>query len=922
MSGLGPSPAQRPHGRWRLLAPALLAWGCSAGAILCPGGGLVLAWVGGLGAAAVLLCACWRRRLPLRLLAVATGVVLLLGCQIAGGERVRADPGLTSAADEGRILDLSVTVDSYPSRSGHTGVEAGEGAHSARVSARGRVAAETGTVPVVLWATGAGPGGPARAREPPGSSQPLDWKRVGPGSELLVRGTVVRLEPGSSAAFGVRVRSVQRAVASLTGLDSWSAWFSERLLDTRETLIAEARLVEGAELLPGFAMGNTDLVPGETAAKLRAASLLHLLAVSGANCALVTGAVVWCASWLRVPRRARVILAGAALAGFLSLVGPDQSVQRAVLMAAVILVARFGGRGGHALPALGAAIIALLLADPWQALAPGFALSVAATAGILLMSGRIEAWLARALPLPRLIRVPLSVAITAEAAVAPLILTLDEGLPLVGVIANLVAGLAAPLGTGIGLLAALVLPAAQPLGHALLEAGALPARWIVVTAELASAFPLARIPWPKGWGGAVLLGAVLGLAWSAIAVSNAGRARRRPWGAVPLLTPGRIAVVAALAAAAIGGFAGPTVVSPLASSLATPSDWRILACDIGQGDAIALRSGGPGGPVMLVDTGEDEAKLRTCLDRFGVGRIAMLVLTHDDRDHVGALGAVAERCDEAMIAIPSRDLIARRPLVERLDHFRLKYTIGSAGRAGNLGAEDESGGIEWEVLAPAADSRPTETNAASQILRVRVAGVTVLLLADSGKEQHRRLLRSGADLSADVVKVAHHGSSDQDPALLEATRARLGLISVGADNAFGHPTEGALGGLAHAGIRALRTDQYGSIAVSGSPGTLEVWVERPDGARGGRDEYLPHPKRGGAGRRRAGRVRPCLRCAIGFPGAHDFGTESEKSPDYPEDFGRLYRAAARGRHCRAHGLPRSGHRSCGLGRNFALGDPR
>lgn len=902
---------RRPSGRWRLLAPALVAWGCAALAVLLPGTGLVVI-IGVAGAGLVVLLLAARRRTgPLRFLAVVIGVLLLLGCRINTEEAVRSDPFLVRTAEEKSRPELLITIESYPSRTmrgqGFGPADAGGGT---QLTVRGRVLAASGAVPVVVWVSEPTAAERGRAREPPGAAAtPTDWEAIGPGSLVRVKGALTRLEPGSTSAFGIRAKSVER----VPPVADWSTWFSERLVEIRGTLLAEARTVEGAELVPGFAVGNTDLVSPEVHERLRATSLLHLLAVSGANCALVTGAVLWCASWLSVPRRARILVAGAALLGFLALVGPDQSVQRAAIMAAVMLSAQFGGRTAHALPALGAAMIALLLVDPWQALAPGFALSVAATAGILLLSPRIEQWLARLLPLPRLIRVPLAVAIAAELAVAPFVLTLDEGLPVVGILANLVAGLAAPLGTGLGLLAALVLPVNQMCGHALLELGALPARWVVVTADLASAVPFGRIPWPKGWEGALLLGAVVALAWAAIGIRRSARAGRTPWSRPTLMTAARLAAVSCLAAAALGGFAGPTLVGPFAASLAVPSDWRIVACDIGQGDAIAIRSGGPGGPVILVDTGEDEPKLRACLDRFGIDRISLLVLTHDDRDHVGALAAVADHCERAMIAVPSRDLAARRPLREQLERHGLSYSLGSAGRTGTLPAPNGGEGISWEVLAPPAEPMPAETNAASQILRVHVDGLTMLMLADSGKEQHRALRQLGDKLRADLVKVAHHGSSDQDPSILEMSHAEIGLISVGADNSFGHPTKGALDGLQRAGIRALRTDQYGSIAVWGAPGALETWVERPDGANGGKDEYLPHPKRGSRTSKRDPRFVVRRRRTISCSDAVESGTLSEKTRGQACcRRGICCLAPARGR-CFVDGLsgPRRGYRGAG-----------
>jgi competence protein ComEC len=289
-----------------------------------------------------------------------------------------------------------------------------------------------------------------------------------------------------------------------------------------------------------------------------------------------------------------------------------------------------------------------------------------------------------------------------------------------------------------------------------------------------------------------------------------------------------------LVCSAGGVLVGTTVAAPVTERIGVPANWAIVACDVGQGDAILLRDPQNPSSTMLIDTGDDVELLDECLSRFGVDRISLLVLTHDDRDHVGALEAVAAISDSVLVSPDSAaeesdlarspvDDAGTRPLLAELKQRGLPYRVASAGIAG------EVGGISWNTIAPPPDELPEDTNAASIVLRVEVDGFSVLLLADTGEDEHRALLAQGVDLNADVVKVAHHGSKDQDPKLLDAIGAEFGLISVGESNGYGHPNSATLTALRQAGTVPVRTDQLGSIAISRDLTGLQAWSTRVKG---------------------------------------------------------------------------------------------
>lgn len=842
-------------GSGRLLAPALLAWGLVAAAVVHPGTGRwlgITAFVLGIVAFVARHSRCGAVLLPYA--AIACAMIVLLGARIDGLEAVRADAGFAEVASSGQHTALDVELRGFP----RAAAASSDGGPSAWVPAAARSA--RGSLPVVLWFDDDAL--PGDESEPGRQAGPLEtW---GPGTALRVEGALAELDHGSSAQYGVRVA----AFAAGEEPESPGPWRTLRAALTgvaahmRADLRAVAQSVPGAELVPGLAVGDTSLLPERLEQQMQVSSLTHLTAVSGANCALVIAAITTLAGWLRIPRRARLSAAALGLAGFVIVVGPDPSLQRAAVMAAVVLASSFGGKRAVALPGLGIATFALLMSDPWQALQPGFALSVAATAGILLWTRGIAAALGRVAPGPAWLRTPIAVAIAAQCACGPLLLLVQPGFPAAGLIANVLAAPAAPWGTGLGLLAMLAAQLVPSAGTALVHLAGLPAGWIAATAEVTSSLPGARWQWPGGWGGALLLalveGAVL-IAWGLLdrrfgegrvraEVDRRGRVAgehdtippitsgRVPWGRTRP-RPRRVTVwVAALLCGSVGVFLGPTLIVPATIRLTAPRDWNVVACDVGQGDALLLRDANAPERVMLVDTGDDPERLTSCLERFGVQRIAVLVLTHDDRDHVGALGAVVDRAERAIVAPSNREDGDARPVLEQLSAAGVPTRIGASG------TREALGDLVWEVLAPAPGAVPADTNSASLVLRVQAGETSVLMLADTGEDEQRALQRSGADLDVDVLKVAHHGSADHDPLLFARASAEVALISVGAENSYGHPAQTVTDELARLQTTVLRTDLMGSVAVGGAPGALDLWVERDaPGAARGTGRRIPGP---------------------------------------------------------------------------------
>ena len=618
--------------------------------------------------------------------------------------------------------------------------------------------------------------------------------RLGIGTALAVSGTLAPAEAGDDVAFLLFADDLDVRAPPPAQLD-WANGLRSSFLTAASSLPGE-----GGDLLAGLAIGDTSAVDERLDAAMKTSSLSHLTAVSGANCAIVVGLVMAAGGALGVRRGVRIAASLVLLAGFVVLVTPEPSVLRAALMAGLVLLALGGGRPVRGIPVLSLAVVCLLISDPWLARSYGFVLSVLATAGLLLLAGPIARALGRWLP--RWLAVVIAVPAAAQLACQPVIILLDASLPTYGVVANLLAAPAAPVATVVGLAGCVLLAVAPPIGVLLCQLAWLPSAWIAAVAGFFAEAPAARLPWPPGLFGVALLAALSLL--GVLAMSH------------------RAAVI--LLALALVAYAGVAGGSRVAEILGRPGDWQIAACDIGQGDAVLVRSAGE---IALVDTGPDPVPLRACLDDLGIGRIDLLVLTHYDLDHVGGVEAVLGRADRVLVGLSDgeeadgivADLRAAGAVVDQVSH-------GAAGMLGEL---------RWRVLWPPQRPAGIEPgNEASVALEFEPVGACVtgclssVFLGDLGEAAQDRLLAAEPLGAVDVVKVSHHGSSDQSEALYQRLQAVVGVIGVGADNGYGHPTERVLDILAAAGTRAARTDEDGLVlfAPGAEQGTVRVWTSR------------------------------------------------------------------------------------------------
>ena len=541
-------------------------------------------------------------------------------------------------------------------------------------------------------------------------------------------------------------------------------------------------------LLPGLAIGDTSALDPVVVDDFQVTGMSHLVAVSGANVAIVTGCVALLAGAARAPRWLTVSLSAAALAGYVILCRADPSVLRAGAMGAIALVALASGRPRAAMPALGATVAALVVVDPELAGDAGLALSVLATGGLLLLAPRWRDAMRRR-GVPPGIAEAIAVPAAAQVAVAPVIAGLSGTVSLVAVAANLLATPAVAPATVLGVLAAVVSPVWLPAAELLVWLASWPTWWLVLVARYGAQVPAAALPWPGGVSGALLLAAL---------TVGALLAFRHP----------RVRVV--LLVVAVAAVAGAVPVRTVAAGW-PPAGAVVVTCSVGQGDLVVLPVGA--GQAVVVDAGPEPSAADRCLRDLRVRAVPLLVVSHFHADHVGGVAGVFRGRAVAAVLVPAWP----EPEAGHDEITQAARTGGALVQVGLAGSAYRVGELLLTVLGPPHQLRGTRSdpNNNSLVLLAEVDGVRVLLTGDAEVELQRALLDQvgpGA-LRADILKVAHHGSSYQDPAFLAAVDPAVALIPVGADNDYGHPDPGLLTRLTDGGARVLRTDTDGDLAV-------------------------------------------------------------------------------------------------------------
>jgi competence protein ComEC len=593
---------------------------------------------------------------------------------------------------------------------------------------------------------------------------------------------------------------------------------------------AEAALDRGmpareAALARGFVLGEEEGIDSPTVEDFRRSGLSHLLAVSGQNVALLALLAMPVLAALGMPLRSRLVWVLGLIAVYVPLAGAGPSIQRAGIMGALSVLATLAGRRASRLYALALAAAVLLLVEPGIAADVGWQLSFAAVLGILLLAPALRAAIAARIGSGGwrgALAEGAAMTTAASLATAPLIAFHFETVSTTTLIANLLALPAVAPAMWLGMLAA---AAGQVPGLPVEPLNAVSSLLLAYIAQVAVwcgrpgwAYLHVRLSAPG------LLASYAGIGAAAVLVSRLGRSRRlrrlkaaggpetSMWRRLRARRRGGLALAAGVAALALawGSLAPAGGAAP-----DPPTGLRVSVLDVGQGDAILLQP--RTAPALLVDGGPPGDDLAAKLRDAGVERLGAVVVTHDQSDHAGGV----------------RELLGAMPIARLLYGVARRSTLAEARAAGALprrlarGDELRSGRLRLEVLWPPAEllagpHRGEDLNRLAIVMLARWRGFSMLLTADA--EAEATPLDPGP---IDVLKVAHHGSDDAGlGALLDRTKPRLAVISVGADNPFGHPTPATLAALAAHGVPTMRTDRDGTVVLEVGRRSIRVGSDR------------------------------------------------------------------------------------------------
>lgn len=611
---------------------------------------------------------------------------------------------------------------------------------------------------------------------------------------ITPKASVLTLLPGQSFSATARiVKSKEGRVSALVLIDedvkviTQATRWAKALASIRYGLREISGDGDAGALIPGMVLGDTSKQSPEFKSAMKRSGLMHLVAVSGANFAIVSSFVLWCMQFLFTRMKLRLSATAIALICFIALVRPSPSVLRAAAMAAVILVAQGTHRGRDSLPALGFAIGAVVIGDPWQARDAGFALSVMATGGLLLFSPLVVAKLSRFMP--EKLAQALAPPIAAIVFCSPILVALSGYLSPISIIANLLAAPAVGPITILGFIAALISPVAPFISVILIWVIRFPAAFIASVALWSAQFPVLTLR----------------------------------TGSIGFLIVAIFTLVLWLFKKYIRNISIITLVLIFALTWMQrwpAGEWQVANCDVGQGDSLVLNLGNH--RAIVIDVGPDPVLEDRCLKALGVNEIPLLILSHFHADHVGGLsGAMRKRVVSQLWESTNAE-----PLMESAHVASLLAGVDVVTPQNGFAAQVAQFTIN--VLWPVSGSQVfasmpgdgSAVNNSSIAVLVTSQEFTLFAAGDIEPPVQHELI--GKVSHVDIYKVAHHGSRYQDAALMAALHPQVAVISVGAKNTYGHPAPQTLEALTRLGAEVVRTDVNGSISITAKAHVIKV----------------------------------------------------------------------------------------------------
>ena len=597
------------------------------------------------------------------------------------------------------------------------------------------------------------------------------------------RGLTARLSAGKR---GVQVTAQNRL------------WFGRRMEEIRAHYLAGMQAVMPAgDAAAIFAMlfGGYDGIRPELLEAFTTTGIVHILSVSGSHMTLLAATLAWLGGILRLRRGATAVMVIAAILAYGALAGGVPPVIRSGIMGVLTFLALVWEREKDARRILTLTGLLMLIVSPWLLFDVSFQLSFAATGGLLYIAPALRPFFQR---LPVFVSGALSITLGAQLAVLPLLAWYFHVVSLSSLLANLLAVPIVEFMIVLGLAGGIIALGLPILAKFIFVADSLLLGLVYELTRMMARLPGSQVYLPA-MGVGVSAVYYSGLAFLLQPAAKQSlffawcRRRRCLWAA------------AAVTGVLLGGW-----------QMLQPGQLTVHFIDVGQGDAALLVT--PHGKAVMIDCGgtrDNAFDVGGRIDvpyllHYGVRELDYIFLTHVHEDHAAGAGGILKKLPVTAIVTGSE---GRGAYVKSL-----ALSAAEAGRtqflAARAGQHIELDGVRFDVLyapdAPLSGNGRTG-NEVSNVIRVRYGQASFLFTGDLVKEQEGTLLRQ-TDVHSAVLKVGHHGSkTSTSPEFLQAVAPQWAVISVGADNRFGHPHPETLAALDRQRVKTYRTDENGAI---------------------------------------------------------------------------------------------------------------
>jgi competence protein ComEC len=629
-----------------------------------------------------------------------------------------------------------------------------------------------------------------------------------PGERLRIFGTWRKL-PWASTAPEYAGEVVADSVATASGTGRGA-----RLLQRRAELEARLRRLypERHGVVSALILARNEGISPELRDAFARAGTAHILSISGFHVGVVAGLLLGLSRAAGIAARPAGLVAAAAVWAYVLFIGAPDAAARAALIVSLFALGALAGRPLSKTGGLATSFLALVVLDPRALSRAGFQLSFTGVLGLVVLAGPLEAQLRRVLPWKwiRSFRGALAAGIGATLLTSPVVAWHFDQVSVVGIPATL---LGTPLVAAVipGAFASLALDVVHPAAAAFLAGGTDLLLWLFLTStEALAALPIAVAWVPRAWifaaGGGGLCAVLL--------LSGAERVRAAVRGWV-----------------ALAGTLIAVLLLPAAERIAARGSVELIFLDVGQGDAVLIRT--PGARWALMDAGPPSGfrsggapPVLGELRRRGVRRLEAMLLSHPHLDHIGGAPAIFSEIPVGVVVDPGMPR-GSDAFVELLEAAEGR---GSGWRAARTGDRYPMDGVELRILNSLERERAggggDVVNENSLVVLLTFGAFSALLTGDAPIDVEETVVGSSGPV--DVLKVGHHGSrTSSSVAFLRSARPAVAVISVGRENRYGHPHDVVLERLEGGEVDTYRTDRNGTVRVlARRDGTFRVRADR------------------------------------------------------------------------------------------------